>query len=315
MADGELGQALRERAVFVRGRGNDEHARERQVGGDPGERLGRRLRQIRQTPPPYSAAARLSAWPSSGSPSSSSSAGSASSPAAAAPATSPSRDRGGARAEPALERDPVDEREAVALDGRDERERAQREMRRVARELAGALALDLDRGSSASSICSSFQRSSAAAAQSKPGPRFAVDAGGEGPRSPDRLEHRFERRLDRLEPSPSSTASRVLQPVAGEDADDGRAGSSRHVRERGEPGRRGRLAEEPSSRASASHIRVIVLVGDRDDLDAARGDELGHVRGCAGSAIRIAEANVVARSAAWPTTIRVDAPSSAKPLA
>src|SRR5205085_11938669 len=56
------------------------------------------------------------------------------------------RGRCGARAEPALERDAVDEGEAVVLRPGEEREGAQCEVRRVARQLRRALALDLDAG-------------------------------------------------------------------------------------------------------------------------------------------------------------------------
>src|SRR4051812_19341196 len=56
----------------------------------------------------------------------------------------PRGDRRGRRAEPALERDAVDEAEAVAVERREQRERAQREMSLVARDLVGADALDLD---------------------------------------------------------------------------------------------------------------------------------------------------------------------------
>ena len=54
-------------------------------------------------------------------------------------------DRRSGGAETALERDPIDEAEAVLLDGRDQRERAQGEVPVVGAELAGALALDDDR--------------------------------------------------------------------------------------------------------------------------------------------------------------------------
>src|SRR5581483_2391143 len=54
------------------------------------------------------------------------------------------RDRGGARAEAPFERDPVDEAEPPAVHGGMHREGPQREMRGVAGQLVGALALDLD---------------------------------------------------------------------------------------------------------------------------------------------------------------------------
>ena len=77
-------------------------------------------------------------------PSSSSSSAESARPRTAAARDEPGRDRRRARAEPALERDPVHEAEAVTLDRSDERERAQRKMRRVAGQLLGAFALDGD---------------------------------------------------------------------------------------------------------------------------------------------------------------------------
>ena len=92
----------------------------------------------------------------------------------------PRRDGRGGRAEPALERDPVDEAEAVALDRRDEREGAEREVlgrREAARRRPRPRARPAARRSRPARRASSFQRSSAAAAQSNPGPRLAVEAG------------------------------------------------------------------------------------------------------------------------------------------
>ena len=101
------------------------------------------LRQLRQTPP-KTAGARLSAWPSSGSPSASTSSGEAVAPGDREAGDEAARDRGGGRAEPALERDAVHEAEAQSLDRRDERERAQREVLGAPRQLVGALALEHD---------------------------------------------------------------------------------------------------------------------------------------------------------------------------
>ena len=83
-------------------------------------------------------------------------------------------------AEPALERDAVDEVEAVPLRAvRDQREGAQREVLGAAWELLGALAFERDRHLPflAGGDLELFQSSSAAAAQSKPGPRQALEAG------------------------------------------------------------------------------------------------------------------------------------------
>ena len=86
--------------------------------------------QVRQTPP-ASAAARLSAWPSSGSPSASSSSGSASRRGRDRARDEPEGDGRGARAEPALARDAVDRAERAARGVGEQRERAHREVLRV----------------------------------------------------------------------------------------------------------------------------------------------------------------------------------------
>ena len=80
----------------------------------------------------------------------------------------PERDHRGARAEPALARDPVDEAEAPAVGRGEAREGADAEVRAI-----GGLVAGIARPSTSSS----FHRSSAAPAQSKPGPMFAVVAG------------------------------------------------------------------------------------------------------------------------------------------
>ena len=138
------------------------------------------FRQIRQTPP-RSAAARLSACPSSGRPSSSSSSG-ASVAARRRRRRRRARRRSSPRSTRARARAGSGSRSGSGdrSSGASERERAEREVLRVVRHLGRALALDRDDAgspSTASSTCSSFQSSSAAAAQSNPGPRFAVVAG------------------------------------------------------------------------------------------------------------------------------------------
>ena len=118
--------------------------------------------------------------------------------------------------------------------------------------------LDLDqRLARRPSTCSSFQRSSAAPAQSKPGPRFAVVAGrDEASDHPDRLEHRVERRLDdirvtrRRRPRAASFSPwpvRTQTTVAPLELE--------QVLERGEPGGRRRLAEDAllAVRARSQH--------------------------------------------------------------
>ena len=164
---------------------------------------------VRQTPP-ASAAARLSACPSSGSPSASSRSGSSSPPFTSDGGRQAERDDRRARAEPALARDPNGELEAVAARVREQRERANAEMLR-------------DPARRPRSTSSSFQRSNAAAAQSKPGPRFAVVAGAR-----TRTASRQARDLDDRSTSTSTIGSadpldgvRILEPVPGDHDDDG----------------------------------------------------------------------------------------------
>ena len=181
-------------------------------------------------------------------------------PAAAAPATSPSGDRGRARAEPALERDAVDEAEAVAA--RPARTSANARSARcavVARQLVGALALDLDDELAVGAP----RRRARSRGRAR---RRRSRSPGRGSRSTrarrrgsslERLEHRVERRLDTARSSPVDRAVSFRPwPVR---IADGRPGprSSPSLRERRDarrptPARRRR---PPRSRAAPGGAR------------------------------------------------------------
>jgi len=90
--------------------------------------------------------------------------------------------------------------------------------------------------------------------------------------------------------------------VARDDADDARAGGQPGERDRGDPGRARRLAEDPFRPGQQPPRVVQLLLGQRDDL-APRGARARPRPPplCTGWTMRIAEANVVGRSAAWPS--------------
>ena len=204
---------------------DDDDRRERQVDGDPRGVRPAPFCQIRQTPP-RSAAARLSAWPSSGSPSSSSSSGGGASGRGRARRRA-RRDRRGAGAEPAPERDAVDEAEAASFDRRDERERPQREVLGVGHLAAPSpstttlavrpprrqLVPEVERGRGAVEPRPEVRRGRGRTHDDRPVPS-------------DLGEDRLDARLDREPARSGRRPPRVLQAVAGEDADDGAAGSS-----------------------------------------------------------------------------------------
>ena len=201
------------------------------------------------------------------------------------------RDRRRAGAEPALERDPVDEAEAVALGRREEREGAQRQMARVARQLGGAFALDLDAAAVRlvdDDLVPELERG-----------RGAVER---------RAEVRGRRRRERVHGHPiaSSTASSsaattgasscsafdragVLEPVAGQDADRRLAVAGPELRQRREARRRGRLAEHALLLRQPVPGTAELVLRERHDLDPAGCDERRRrARRGRGSAIRIA---------------------------
>ena len=149
---------------------------------------------------------------------SSTSSGEASRPATASPATRPAAIVAARRAEPALERDAVDEAEAC---GRRPARRARTRAARGARCSAAARRRPRPRASTTArrrpaSTSSSFQRSSAAPAQSKPGPRFAVVAGARTTSSAHRpTSARIASRLASITVAPSvstSTAAVSFRP-------------------------------------------------------------------------------------------------------
>ena len=227
---------------------------------------------------------------------------SSSRPAAAAPATSPSAIAAALEPRPRSSGIRLTKRERVALGGREQRECAQCQVPAVARQLVHALALDLDASRRRLLDDTSFQSSSAAAAASKPGPRFAVEAGATARIVTTRLEHRLERRFDDRARALVDRVG-VLEAVAGDDRRRRRP-LARRFAERGErPPRDAGSQNAPSSRPRRPTQAQLVL-GERHDLDPARVDERGDLARCAGSPILIADAHVVARSAAWPTTIR-----------
>ena len=141
------------------------------------------------------------------------------------------RDRRGARAEAAGERNPIREDEPLAFEGH-AAEGPQAQVLGPFGDLARALAAHFDAGTLGD--LELFQRSSAAPAQSKPEPRFAVVAGArtrtgrltggstgrrrDGVRVGIDLERGARGALDR---------SGVLEPVTGDHAHDAGAGLER----------------------------------------------------------------------------------------
>ena len=214
------------------------------------------------------------------------------------PGDEPGGDRRGGRAEPALERDPVDEAEAVApRPARRARTPAARGARRV-------------RGSSSAPSPSSATSGSPvrrrldlelvpeverrARRSRTPGPRFAVEAGAtrrppscqRSPEPQSRSAMRSSSRsaqaavrhcgrcaayghadlagsLDvgrRVVAAVSTSTARVLQAVAGEHADDRAAGLELDVREARDAGGRRRLAEEAfEARDLEPRVRDLVV--------------------------------------------------------
>ena len=120
---------------------------------------------------------------------------------------------------------------------------------------------------------SSFQRSSAAPAMSKPGPRFAVVAGARGKRvkAPDR--------------------GRVLRAVAGEHADDAADHCARRERPASPAADAG--SQKTPSRVRGSLPAVEHLhVGNRDQRSPPERSIASTHSRCTGSTMRIAEATV-----------------------
>ena len=276
MTDGERKVAARARGVRAR-RGNDEHRRERQVGRDP-RRLRPRLVRPRDAGAavehgrevvdvPFEPRARDEQLGRIGV-----------QPRRGRSRDEPEPDRGGARAEPALERDAVHEAEAVARDRREEREHAQREVRRVARQLVGALAADLDLELVRVldlQLVPELERGSG---------RVEARAEVRGRRGREGADH----------PIASSTASSVASTVCEPPSSTAPASfspcpvtmqttvvpaTSGEALERRDPGRRRRLAEDALLVREQLPGAAQLVLAERDDLDASRRDELGHVRG------------------------------------
>ncbi len=197
-----FGSAVRDSAVDVRSEGTTAIA---SAGSRSAMRrtCGSSSRHAMQTPP-LSTAARLSMCDSRRAPSVSWSRTASARPLAARAGDQAEADRGRARAEPTLEWDRVREAESVRVGRREERERLNGKMRRVTRKLA-APSPSISTAKVPSSISTWFQRSSAAAAASNPGPRFAVEAGARAtimraPRAPSRATRRRSSRPTRRPP-------------------------------------------------------------------------------------------------------------------
>ena len=179
------------------------------------------------------------------------------------------RDHGRARPEAALARDAVDEREAPALDGREPGERPDAEM------------VEVGGSPSPSDTSSSFQRSSATAAQSNPGPRFAVrrrranaddahrDAASIASGSGSTATGSGLRRAavsGSLSPCPVTTQTTV-EPGS-------RSASPSAARPAAEAGSQ----KMPSSRASSRHAREDRVVRERHDAPPDALERLGDRR-------------------------------------
>ena len=150
------------------------------------------------------------------------------------PGDEPGGDGRGGRAEPALERDPVDETEAVPFDRRDQRERAQREVAVVGGSSSAPSPSSVTSGSP-----SAAGRDVRARSRGRAPPRRSRTPARGWPsrrahaRRPSRSradlgEDRLDARLDeRGRRGEDVDRGRVLQAVAGQDADDGAAGLER----------------------------------------------------------------------------------------
>ena len=202
--------------------------------------------------PPDSAAPRLSSWPSSCVPRARSSPGDG----AGDGRGEPEGDRRRRRAETAFEWDPVDEVEALSGRRREECIGADSEVRLVGWELACSLSLD-ERHPSPSVTSSSFQRSSATAAQSNPGPRFA-DVAGARTSSRRGLRDRIGVGFDRdRRGGMCGGALGILEPVAGDHAHDSGPAGARPARYRRHRRRSTARRRRPSvARRGCSRQRV-----------------------------------------------------------
>ena len=206
---------------------------------------------------------------------------------ASRPATASAGDEAGARSSPRDEPSPrssgmrFDEAEAVALDRRDERERAQREVLGASRGSSSAPSPSTATSGSPLGRRRRRARSRGRApppAQSKPGPRFAVVAGARDDERPsratsgeDRLDAR--RRTTVVGSASTSTAAVSFRPWPVRTQTTVLPGSSSTCASAGEAGRRRRLAEDAFAARELEPGVGDLLVGDGDDLDAAARDQ------------------------------------------
>src|SRR3954452_15714391 len=125
-------------------------------------------------------------------------------------------------------------------------------------------------------MLSSFQRSNAAPAQSKPGPMFAVVAGARTRTGPlttagsnENLDDRVHVDLDDLRADPLDRV-RVLEPVAGDHGDDGPRRAD--LANRGDARCARGLAEDPLELRKTAPVRDYLVVGELDDGAARIAD-------------------------------------------
>src|SRR5581483_1379340 len=221
------------------------------------------------------------------------------------------RDRGGARAEAPFERDPVDEAEPPAVHGGMHREGPQREMRGVAGQLVGALALDLD-----DEAVRGLDR------QLVP----EVERRGRGVEA--RAEIRRRRGRGRAD---HASASRTASTDAATGRDGGSSTAPASFRpwpvamqttvpvappafaSAPTPAADAGSQKRPSSSASVRHARRSSSSASGTTSTRPAATSRATFSAWAGSEIRIAEAQVVGRSTASPTTTRVEAPASSRP--